>query len=162
MRPVSGELFNLALVTMVRRIISPQDHFFGHGGFFDYIRTDIFRDIDEYRARSAGTGDIERFLYYPPEICSILDKVVVFGDRHRYAGDVGFLEGVVTQKVCRDLSGQCDYRHRIHIGRCDTGYEVTCAGARGCEADSNTTARTCVPVRGMRCCLLMPYKDVLQ
>ncbi len=149
-------------MAVICRVISPQDHLIGNRWCLDNRCAHILGNIDEHWARSAGTCNIECLLHNPPEICGILDEVVVLGDRHSDAGDVGFLEGVISQQVCRDLPGQCDYRYRIHIGCGDTGDEVACAGAGCCEAYPYTTTRTCIPVRGMRCCLFVPYKDVLQ
>jgi hypothetical protein len=61
-----------------------------------------------------GAGDVERLLDDVRQLLKALDEVVVFRDRQRDAGDVGFLEGVLTDKLAGDLTGDRHDRRGVH------------------------------------------------
>src|SRR5882762_7934470 len=70
----------------------------------------VFGDIDEDWAWPAGIGDHESFANGARNIFRARDDDVVFGDRHRDAGDVDFLEGVGAKQFAADLAGNADHR----------------------------------------------------
>ena len=49
-------------------------------------------------------------------------------DRQRHAEDIDFLEGIRPHQAGRDLAGENDHRHGVHIGVGDAGQEI--GGAR--------------------------------
>ncbi len=49
---------------------------------------DVFWEVDQHRAGSAGPRDVERLLDHAVKVVSILHEVVMFCDRHRNTGDV--------------------------------------------------------------------------
>ena len=49
---------------------------------------------------------------------------VVFRDRLRYRGDVGFLEAVGAHQMRFDLTRDRDQRHAVHHGVEQSGHEV--------------------------------------
>ena len=54
----------------------------------------VLADVDQHRARAAGAGDVERLGDGLRDLVRVGHQVVVLGDRHRDAADVGLLEGV--------------------------------------------------------------------
>ena len=65
---------------------------------------------------------------------SPLHQVVVLGDRHRDAGDVGFLEGVGADQRRGHLAGDRDDGDGVHLGVGDRGDQVGGARTRGGHA----------------------------
>ena len=76
----------------------------------------VLADVDEDRARAAGRGDVEGLGDHPRDLVGVGHEVVVLGDRHRDAADVGLLEGVGADRRRADLTGDGDDRHGVHVG----------------------------------------------
>ena len=78
----------------------------------------ILRDINDYRSRTAGAGDLERRTDGGLETGRVGDQENVLGDRAHDRGDRGFLEGVGADGRACDLPANHDDRHRIgHANR---------------------------------------------
>src|SRR5690606_30929794 len=65
----------------------------------------VFRHVDEHRARPARRGDMERLGEHLRQLLDGLDEVVVFGDRTGDAEHVSFLEGVRADELGSHVSG---------------------------------------------------------
>ena len=73
------------------------------------------------------------------------DQHVVLGDRHRDAGDVGFLEGIGADQRAGLLPGDRDHRDRVHVRVGDRGDEVRRARTRRRHADADLAGGLRVP-----------------
>ena len=62
----------------------------------------------------------------------------MFGDGHRDAGDVGFLEGIFAQHGTTDLATDCQHRRAVHPGIGNWGHQIS--GTRAACADTDTNA----------------------
>jgi hypothetical protein len=122
---------------------------------------DILRDIDEDRTRTSRAGNQEGLAHDICELMDILHDTVPLRDRLRYARDIDFLEGVLAEKLGRDVAGDRNDRRRVHIGRGDAGREVRAAGARRREAHADLAGRTGIAVSGMHGTLLVAHEIVV-
>ena len=103
---------------------------------------------------------MERLGDDPRDVVGIGHEVVVLGDRHRDAADVGLLEGVGADGGRADLTGDRDDRHRVHVGVGERGDEVRRAGAGGRHADADPAGRRGVALGGVAGALLVAHEDV--
>ena len=51
-----------------------------------------------------------------------------FGDRFCDGNDVHFLEGILTQKVCRYIAGNGNHGDRVAVGIGNAGYQISSPG----------------------------------
>ena len=73
------------------------------GLIISLFRSGIFQNVNQHRARAAGTGNGKCF---PDNICQIfgsLDNIVRFGDRHGDAGDINFLKRVLPDEAFSNI-----------------------------------------------------------
>ena len=120
----------------------------------------VLRDVDEHGARSAGGSDVERLGDGARDVIGAGDEVVVLRDRHRDAADVRFLEGVRTDGLGVDLSGDGDDRHRVHVGIGQRSDQVRGARPRGRHAHAHLAGGRGVPLGGVAGALLVANEDV--
>ena len=101
------------------------------------FRLNISRDVDEHRARTAGRGDVKRFLHHPRNILRIFNQVRVLDKGQGRAENICFLERVRPDQIAVDLSGDRDDRDRIQIRRRDARDQIRRprAGRRQTHAD---------------------------
>ena len=64
----------------------------------------------------------------------------MLGDWHRDANDVCLLEGIGSDELRTDLTGDCQQRNRVHVSVSDCGHQVRCTRARGRDADTELAA----------------------
>ena len=121
----------------------------------------VLGNVNEHRTFTPGRGDMEGFLDRRRNLRGAHQQVVVLRDRQRDAGDICFLEPVAANQVARDVAGQHDHRHRIHVGGGDAGDEVGRAGARGRQANTGAAGDAGIAVGSVRGSLFVSYKDVL-
>jgi hypothetical protein len=154
-------LIDLADVPLVGGLVAPKRDLPGDGpSALHLARGDVLREIDQHRAGTAGPRYVERLLDDAVDIGGIFHQVVVFGDRHRDAGDIRFLERVVPKEAGRHLAGERHDRNRVHIRRRDPRDQVACTGAGCGKAYPYAAARARVAVGRVRRCLFMPYQYV--
>ncbi len=60
------------------------------------------------RSRTAGLGDMKSFFDDAGDVFCVGDQVAVFNDGHGHADHIGFLKGVGTDEVVRNLAGDVD------------------------------------------------------
>ena len=120
----------------------------------------VLGDVDEHRAGAAGGGDVERLGDDPRDLVGVGHEVVVLGDRHRDAADVGLLEGVGADGGRVHLTGDGDDRHRVHVGVGERGDQVGRARARGGHADADPAGRGGVALGRVAGALLVADQDV--
>ena len=91
----------------------------------------VLRDVDQHRSWSSAPRDVERLGHDLSDVVTVANEEVVLGDRHRDAGDVGFLEGVGADQGATDLPGDRDDGDRVHLRVGQRRDEVGGAGPRG-------------------------------
>ncbi len=74
------------------------------------------------------------------------DEEVVLGDRHRDAGDVGFLERVRADERAADLSGDGHDRNGVHLRVGERRHEVGRTGTGRRHTDAHLAGRLAYPV----------------
>ena len=89
----------------------------------------ILGNIDENWTGAPGRGQVEGLGDRPRNLGRVGDEVVVLGDRHRDAANVGFLECVGSDRTAGYLAGDGHHRHRVHVGVGNGRDEVGRAGA---------------------------------
>ena len=131
------------------------DEFRRFGGELAGRRRDILRDIDEHRAFAAGLCNAEGRTHRIGQILYPAHRVVVLGDGHCDALNVGLLEGVFTQQRRGDIAGEGYHRHAVHVGRGNAGDKVRRTRAAGGQHNASTARGAGVTVRRVGCALLV-------
>ncbi len=121
---------------------------------------DVLRDVYEDGAGASGCGDVEGFVEDSREFRDVLDHEVVLGGWTGDAEGVGFLEGVSTDELGGDLTGDGDDGDGIHHGVNEAGDEVHGSGARGGAAYTDLTRSARVALGGESGILFVPDEDV--
>ena len=121
---------------------------------------DVPRHVDEDRAATAGTRNVERGLHHGRDLLHVLDEPGVLDDRHRDARDVAFLKRVGPDHGRAHLAGDADERRRIHPRIGDGGDEVGGPRTGRRDRDPDASRGACVPLRHVACALLVPGEHV--
>ena len=121
----------------------------------------VLRNVDQHRAGTAGTRDVERLLDGRGEVAHVLHEEVVLHARPRDADGVAFLECVEADGRGGHLAADDDERNRIHIGRGDAGDGIGDARSRGHEAHAHVAGRARIGVGGMHGGLFVAHEDML-
>ena len=116
---------------------------------------DVLRNIDQHGAFAARLGNAEGGAHRIGQILNTADCVVVLGDRHRDALDVGLLKGVLAQQGRSHIAGEGDHRYAVHISGGDAGDKVCGARAAGGQHYTGAAGRAGVAVRSVGGTLLM-------
>jgi hypothetical protein len=122
----------------------------------------VLRDVDDHRAWTAGSRDMESLVQDSRQFGDVLHQVVVLGAGPGDADGVAFLEGVGADQVGGDLAGDDDQRNGIHQGVDDAGDRVGGAGTRGDQDHSGLAGGACIAFSRMGGALLVADQDVLQ
>src|ERR1700739_787336 len=122
----------------------------------------ILGDIHQNGTWAPGVRDVESFANGARDIFRARDDDVVFGDGHGDAGDVDLLEGIGTEKLAANLSGDADNGRRIKHRSGDTSDHVGGAGTAGGHGHADAASRARVAVGHVRCSLLVAHQDVVQ
>ncbi len=121
----------------------------------------IFRDIHKNRAGSAalcnGKGVSERIR----QNRYILYDIIMLGNRHGDSRNVHLLKGILSQKRQIHVTGNRHHRHRIHISRCNTRYQIGRPRAAGRQTDSRFSCGSGITVRRMSSSLLMRRQNMI-
>lgn len=96
------------------------------------------------------------------QVLYVSDQITMFCDRHRDAGDVGFLESVRSDQAGDYVPGNDDERNRIHIGCRDSRHGIGSSRTGSCDADTDFAACTSITVCCMNRSLLMSCQQVME
>ena len=107
-----------------------------------------------------GRTDVKRLGDRAWNVVGIRDEIRMLRDRHRDALDVGFLEGIGTDRGGRHLAGDGDHRNAVHVRIGNRRHQVRCTRTGGRDARADPIAGECVSLCGMPGALLMPAEDV--
>ena len=120
----------------------------------------VFRHVDEHGAGATGRGKVEGLGDRARDLIGIGDEVVVLGDRHRDAADVGFLERIGADRRAGHLAGDRHHGHGVHVRIGDRRDEVGRARTAGRHADADSAGGGGVSLGGMASGLLVAHEDV--
>ena len=140
------------------RIVTPERDGLGEDRL-DFLVLDVFRKVDDHRARAAGGGDVESFFDDARDLVDVPDEVAVFDDRQGHAEEIGFLERAASDHVLRHLTGDGDDRHGIHERVGQAGDQVGRAGSGSGHTEADFAGGTGVALGGKHPALLMARKD---
>ena len=155
-----GRPLDLPGVSLGGGVVAPNGHRPGILGLTLFLEH-VYRQIHQHRPGTSGGGDGEGLLDDPSEVAALEDEVVVLGDRPGDADDVRLLEGVVADHGPGHLSGEAHDRHRVEVGRGQTGHGVRGPRPAGDQADPGAAARAGIPVGGVHGPLLVACQNDL-
>ena len=141
-------------------LVAHQLDFFGIDKFTG-LDLGILADIDQYGTGPAAAGDIEGLTDRLRNFVGAGHKIVVFRDRQRDAGHIGFLEGVAADQVRGHLSRDEHHRDRIHHRRANTGNQIRRTGTRGRHRHADLAGGSRISIRHVRRTLLVPYQHMM-
>ena len=122
----------------------------------------VLGDVDEHWPGASAGGDVERLGDDAGDVVAVAHQEVVLGDRHRDAGDVGFLERVRADQGPADLAGDRHHRDRIHVGVGQRRHQVGGPGTRGRHTDPDPAGGVGVPAGSVTTALLVAHQHVTQ
>ncbi len=122
----------------------------------------VLRDVDQHRAGPPRRSDVDGLLEDIGQVVGVLDQVVVLGDWHGDAGDIGLLEGVLAEHQAGHLAGDRQQRRAVHHRVGDRRDQVGGAGAAGADANADLPSRAGVALGGVAGALLVPAEHVAQ
>ena len=82
-------------------------------------------------------------------------------NRKRDSDDINLLERISADKRTGNIARDCDKRHRIEIGVCDTCYKICSAGTRGCKHYARFACRAGIAFCRMSGALFVSGQNVL-
>ena len=119
----------------------------------------ILWKVDENRAGTSGTCDIEGFLDDTSKILTVADSYAIFCDASGDSYNINFLECIVSDEVTGNLSGKAYKRNAVIVGSCKACYKVGGSGTAGNETYANLSGSSgigiCLVYKG----LLMTWQD---
>ena len=106
----------------------------------------ILGDVHNNRSGLAGAGDVKGLFDNAAQILPAADGDGVLGDAAGDANNIHFLEGVISDQIEGNLSGEADQRHAVVVGRGDAGDQVGGSGTAGDQTDADPARGTGVAV----------------
>ena len=122
----------------------------------------VFRNVDQHRAGTAGTGNEESFLDGGGEVAHVFHEEIVLHAGTRDTDRVALLERVLADRGSRHLAADHDQRDRIHVGGGDAGNRIGDARTGGHETHADLAGGTRVSVGCVDRGLLVAYQNVLE
>ena len=144
-------------------LVIPGDgaHRFGRlGGELADVGGDILGDVHQHGAFAAALRDAESCAHGIGQVLHPADRVVMLGDGHGHALDIGFLKAVPPQQRGRHVAGEGDHGHAVHVGGSDTGDQIGGAGAAGGQHHAGAAGGAGVTVGRVGRALFMGGQDV--
>jgi len=126
----------------------------------EFIELRIFRNVDQYGARTTGFGNIKGFCHDFGNFRCLCNLVIPFGHRGGDPYDIGFLEGIRTQQVTRHLAGDTHNWCGIDLGIGNARYQVGGPRAGSRHGNPYLSRYTCITLGGMYGPLFMAGKDM--
>ena len=120
----------------------------------------VLGQVDDDRARPAAACHVKCFMHNPGQILHPLNQVVVLGARPRDPGRVRFLEGVIADQMCRNLTGQANNRNTVHQSIGQPGNGVCCAGTRRNKNDTDLSGGPGVTFRHVHSTAFLANENV--
>src|SRR5690606_35860428 len=132
----------------------------GREAVFSLLELHVLRNVDDNRAGAAMRRDIEGFMHDANEFRRGLHQPVMLGAVARDTDRIGFLEGIRTDEMGRDLPRQADQRDRIHQCVRETGNSIGGTGAGSDEHNARLARRTRIALGRVNRALLMANENV--
>ena len=130
------------------------------GREFAGVGGNVLGDVHQDRAFAAALGDAEGGPHGIGQFLHPAHRVVVLGDGHGHALDIGFLETVPPQQRGGHVAGERHHGHAVHEGGRDAGDQVGGAGAAGGQHHAGAAGGAGVAVRRMGRALLVGGQDM--
>ena len=130
------------------------------GGKLAAVGSHVLGDVHQHRAFAAALGNAEGGAHGVGQILDPADGVVVLGDGHGHALDVGFLKAVLAQQRGGHVAGKGDHRDAVHEGGGNAGDQVGGAGAAGGQHHAGAPGGAGIPVRRVGRALLVRGQDM--
>jgi hypothetical protein len=126
------------------------------------LHGDVLRNVDQHRARTAGTRDVERLLHRRRQVLDVLDQEVVLDHGAGDADGVAFLERVLADRMAGHLAADHHHRDRVHVGGRQAGDRVGDTGAGGDKGDADRVRAARIGIGRVDGSLLVAHQDVLE
>ena len=135
----------------------------GHGnGAVESSTSDILGQIDKDRARTTAGSNLERLVDPLRQLSDVLDHDVPLCACSCDTNGVGLLEGIGTNHVGDDLSGEDDHGGSVHEGILHGCDDVGGSGAGGDEHDTRLAAGAGVALSHVACTLLVSGENEVE
>ncbi|KAH3663614.1 hypothetical protein OGAPHI_005015 [Ogataea philodendri] len=131
-------------------------------GFLQDGSSDVFRQVDQNRTRTAAGCDLERLIDPPWQLCHALHHHVPFGARSGDSNHVGLLESVGSNGTGGNLAGKDDHWHTVCKSVSHRGNDVSSAGTRGHQNDAWLAAGSGVTLGHVAGTLLVAGQNKLE
>ena len=142
----------------VNRLISTDIHM-GRVLCRSGCRLDILWNINQYRSRFPGLGDIKCHLNNLSEVFPSSHRHTILGNASRHTNNVHFLKCIVSDQSKWHLSGETNQRNAVIMGICQSGNDIGCSRSARHKTDPDFSGRLCITFRLMNKSLLMPRQD---
>ncbi len=121
----------------------------------------VLGNIDDYRPRTSGAGDVKRLLDGQRQIAHVLHQEIVLHTMPGDANRIALLESILADVEGRHLPGEYHHRDRIHVGRGDAGHGIGRTGARGHQRDADLAGSPGITVGRVNASLLVANQNML-
>ena len=130
------------------------------GGELAGVCGHILGNVHQHRPLAAALGNAEGGTHGVGQILHPADGVVVLGDGHGHALDVGFLKAVLAQQGGGHVAGKGNHRHAVHERGGNAGDQVGGTGTAGGQHHAGAAGGTGITVGSVGGALLMGGQDV--
>ena len=145
--------FDLDGMSLYSRLVGADVDRIGIFEFADLSFLDIDRNVDQYRALSPGSRNMESLLDDPRYIRCSAHDIAELDERFARTGDIDFLKDVTAHQAAVHLSGNTYQRDTVRECRRDPGDEIRGAGAARGYGDTHLSGDPGVPA-GLMCRIL--------
>ena len=142
----------------VNRLISTDIHM-GRVLCRSGCRLDILWNINQYRSRFPGLGDIKCHLNNLSEVFPSSHRHTILGNASRHTNNVHFLKCIVSDQSKRHLSGKTYQRNAVIICRGKSGHQIGCPRSARYQTYAHPSGRLGISFCLMNQSLLMPWQD---
>ena len=142
----------------VNRLISTDIHM-GRVLCRSGCRLDILWNINQYRSRFPGLGDIKCHLNNLSEVFPSSHRHTILGNASGDTYDIDLLKGVVTDQIHRYLSGKTYQRNAVIMGICQSGNDIGRSRSARYQTYAHPSGRLGISFCLMNQSLLMPRQD---
>ena len=142
----------------VNRLISTDIHM-GRVLCRSGCRLDILWNINQYRSRFPGLGDIKCHLNNLSEVFPSSHRHTILGNASRHTNNVHFLKCIISDQSKWHLSGKTNQRNAVIMGICQSGNDIGCSRSARYQTYAHPSGRLGISFRLMNQSLLMPRQD---
>jgi len=142
----------------VNRLISTDIHM-GRVLCRSGCRLDILWNINQYRSRFPGLGDIKCHLNNLSEVFPSSHRHTILSNASRHTNNVHFLKCIISDQSKWHLSGKTNQRNAVIMGICQSGNDIGRSRSARYQTYAHPSGRLGISFRLMNQSLLMPRQD---